>query len=59
MNESAFEGSPLQTEVRNCKIENFKFLKTHTAIALEKQPNSKFWKEANKAVEIHKFNKSK
>ena len=59
INECEFEGSQLQTEIRNCKKEHFNSIKTHTKIALEKQPNSLFWKQALEMIEKHKFNKMK
>ena len=57
LNECDFEGSQLQTEIRNCNEKQFKFIKTHSKIAAEKQPNSLFWQQAVEMIDKHKFNK--
>lgn len=58
LNECDFKGSQLETELRNCNKEQFEFIKTHSRIALEKQPKSKFWKDAVEVVKKHKFYKN-
>ena len=57
VNECDFKGSQLETELRNCDKEHFKFIRTHSKIAFEKQPNSIFWKDAVEAVQRHKYYK--
>jgi hypothetical protein len=44
--ESNFEGSPLQTELRNATGLKFEKFKTLTIQALENNQQSKFWNDA-------------
>jgi hypothetical protein len=46
MIESKFEGSPLQTELRNANKDKFLKLKTLTLNALENNSQSLFWHDA-------------
>jgi hypothetical protein len=48
--ESEFEGSPLQTELRNAHGEKFSKLKAYTLSALENKPTSLFWQKANQFI---------
>lgn len=54
MIEETFEGSPLQTEIRNAKPDH-KILQM-TIYAFENNPASKFWKEASEMV-VNKLKK--
>jgi hypothetical protein len=44
--ESNFEGSPLQTELRNATGTKFEKFKQMTIAALEENKESKFWNDA-------------
>lgn len=48
--ESEFEGSPLQTELRNAHGEKFEKFKAYTLSALENKPTSLFWQKANQFI---------
>lgn len=48
--ESEFEGSPLQTELRNAHGDKFLKFKALTVSALENNPTSLFWQKANQFI---------
>jgi hypothetical protein len=58
MIESEFKESSLRMEISQMKKEHINFYKTNVRIALEKQPNSKFWKEALEFLKKHKYYES-
>jgi len=49
-NESIFEGSPLQTELRNATGDKFLKFKALTISGLENNPTSIFWQKANQFI---------
>ena len=55
MIESNFKESSLKMEMSQMKKEHIKFYKTNVRIALEKQPKSKFWKDAMEYLKKHKY----
>ena len=55
MEESEFKDSSLRMEISQMKKEHIKFYKTNVRIALKKQPESKFWKDAYVYLTKHKY----
>ena len=58
MIESNFKESSLKMEISQMKKEHIHFYKTNVRIALEKQPNSKFWRDAMDYLKKHKYYES-
>ena len=53
--ESEFEGSPLQTELRNAHGEKLEKFKALTISSLENNPTSLFWQKANQFIDSKKY----